>query len=172
MQTDNKANDAGIVGKYMRFLKLGRNYSENTLAAYKNDLQKLLDYAEAENIPVLNIKLEDLQHFAAALVDLGITARSQGRILSGVRAFYRYLLADGYVDEDPTELLEWPKIGEHLPEVLSVTEVDMMENAIDLTKWEGQTRLSWKCWSAADYALRNSLHYISPTSSSTRSLSA
>lgn len=138
MQTDNKRNDKGILEKYLRYLKLGRNYSENTLDAYKNDLRKLIEYVNSQNISVFDVKLDDLQNFTATLVDLGITPRSQGRILSGVRSFYKFLIADGYMDEDPTELLEWPKIGEHLPDVLSVKEVDMMENAIDLTKWEGQ----------------------------------
>lgn len=141
MQTDNKDinnRNSDIVAHYQRYLKLGRNYSENTLKAYINDLQKLLDYANGAKLSVLDIKLADLQGFAAALHDIGVSPRSQGRILSGVRAFYKYLMIDGYTDEDPTELLEWPKIGEHLPEVLSVKEIDNLEDAIDLTKWEGQ----------------------------------
>ncbi len=141
MQTGNKDinnRNSDIVAHYQRYLKLGRNYSENTLKAYINDLQKLLDYANGAELSVLDIKLADLQGFAAALHDIGVSPRSQGRILSGVRAFYKYLMIDGYTDEDPTELLEWPKIGEHLPEVLSVKEIDNLEDAIDLTKWEGQ----------------------------------
>lgn len=141
MQTDKKAKnntDTEVITLYRRYLKLGRNYSENTLDAYMNDLQKLVDYAHSEGISVFDIKLENLQNFAAAIIDLGICARSQGRILSGVRAFYKFLIADGYISDDPTELLEWPKIGEHLPEVLSVKEVDMMEAAIDMEKREGQ----------------------------------
>lgn len=130
--------NSNIVSRYQRYLKLGKNYSDNTLKAYMNDLQKLLGYANAENISVLDINVDDLRSFAATLIDIGITPRSQGRILSGIRAFYKYLMLDGYMDEDPTELLEWPKIGEHLPEVLSLKEIDIMENAIDLTKWEGQ----------------------------------
>jgi integrase/recombinase XerD len=81
--------------------------------------------------------LEDLQHFAASLRDIGVGARSQCRILSGVRTFYRFLVLDGWMEDDPSELLESPKIGDHLPEVLSTEEVDMLEAAIDLTKWEG-----------------------------------
>ena len=81
--------------------------------------------------------LEDLQHFAASLHDIGIGPRSQCRILSGVRSFYRFLLLDGHIEADPTELLESPQLGEHLPEVLSVQEVDAMEGSIDLSKWEG-----------------------------------
>ena len=81
--------------------------------------------------------LEDLQHFAAGLHDIGIHPRSQCRILSGIRSFYHFLLLDGYRDDDPTELLESPQIGEHLPEVLSTAEVDQLEASIDLSKWEG-----------------------------------
>ena len=90
-----------------------------------------------EGIELIEVKLEDLQHFAASLHDIGIGARSQCRILSGVRAFYRFLYLDGWIDNDPSELLESPQIGEHLPEVLSTAEVDLLESAIDLSKWEG-----------------------------------
>ena len=81
--------------------------------------------------------LEDLEHFAAGLHDIGIHPRSQCRILSGIRAFFRFLQLDGYRDDDPTELLESPQIGDHLPEVLSTAEVDQLEASIDLSKWEG-----------------------------------
>lgn len=141
MQTDNKSVNkvnADIIGKYRRYMKLERNYSENTLDAYMSDLQKLLDYVGSEGLHVLDVKLDDLRNFVAALVDIGISARSQSRILSGVRTFYTFLVLDGYIEDDPTELLEWPKIGEHLPEVLSVEEVDRLEQACDLSKWEGQ----------------------------------
>lgn len=141
MQTDNKSVNkvnADIIGKYRRYMKLERNYSENTIDAYMSDLQKLLDYVGSEGLHVLDVKLDDLRNFVAALVDIGISARSQSRILSGVRTFYTFLILDGYIEDDPTELLEWPKIGEHLPEVLSVEEVDRLEQACDLSKWEGQ----------------------------------
>lgn len=141
MQTDNKSVNkvnADIIGKYRRYMKLERNYSENTLDAYMSDLQKLLDYVGSEGLHVLDVKLDDLRNFVAALVDIGISARSQSRILSGVRTFYTFLILDGYIEDDPTELLEWPKIGEHLPEVLSVEEVDRLEQTCDLSKWEGQ----------------------------------
>ena len=101
------------------------------------DLQKLIDYLRCEGIEPQEVKLEDLQHFAASLHDIGIGPRSQCRILSGIRAFYRFLFVDGWMDNDPSELLESPQIGEHLPEVLSTEEVDMLEQAIDLSKWEG-----------------------------------
>ena len=126
-----------ILRAYQRYLKLQRGYSGNTLDAYKRDLQKLLDYLKDEDKSAIDVQLEDLQHFAAGLHDIGIGPRSQCRILSGVRSFYRFLVLDGYRDDDPTELLESPVLGAHLPEVLSADEVDLLENSIDLSKWEG-----------------------------------
>ena len=137
MQT-SKNSSANITRSYQRYLKLQRGYSVHTLDAYMRDLQKLLDYLDAEGKDMLDVQLEDLQHFAAGLHDIGIHARSQCRILSGVRSFYHFLQMDGYRDDDPTELLESPVLGAHLPEVLSTTEVDMLEASIDLSKWEGQ----------------------------------
>jgi integrase/recombinase XerD len=126
-----------IVKGYVRYLKLQRGMSGNTLDAYQRDLRKLLDYLEHENKNVREVELEDLEHFSARLHDIGIGARSQCRILSGVRSFFRFLQLDGFRDDDPTELLESPQIGDHLPEVLSLEEVDRLEASIDLSKWEG-----------------------------------
>ncbi len=133
-----------ILRTYQRFLKLQRGYSANTLDAYMRDLQKLLDYLDGawghdgqQPLDVLTVRLEDLQHFAAGLHDIGIHPRSQCRVLSGVRAFFRYLQQEGYREDDPTELLESPVLGEHLPEVLSTEEVDAMEKSLDMSKWEG-----------------------------------
>lgn len=131
-----KNTDANIVSKYMRYLKLERNYSPNTLDAYKRDLLKLLDFMP-EGMSLVDIQLEDLQNFAASLHDIGIGPSSQCRILSGIRAFCRFMQTDGYRSDDPSELLESPQLGEHLPEVLSAEEVDMLEDSIDLSKWEG-----------------------------------
>jgi integrase/recombinase XerD len=136
METDKKTQ-GNIVRAYQRYLKLQRGYSVNTLDAYLRDLEKLLHYLELENKHVLDVKLEDLQHFASGLHDIGIHARSQCRILSGVRSFYRFLQLDGFLDDNPTELLESPVLGEHLPEVLTAAEVDALENSIDVSKWEG-----------------------------------
>ena len=130
-------NSKDIVKSYVRYLKLQRNMSVNTLDAYQRDLRKLLDYLEHEDKSVSDVTLEDLEHFAAGLHDIGIHPRSQCRILSGIRAFFRFLQLDGYRDDDPTELLESPQIGDHLPEVLSTAEVDQLEASIDLSKWEG-----------------------------------
>lgn len=137
MEKDKKT-PTNIIRSYQRYLKLQRGYSPNTLDAYIRDLLKLINYLDAVDKHVLDVQLSDLQHFAASLHDIGIHARSQCRILSGVRSFFRFLELEGYRDDDPSELLESPVLGEHLPEVLSAEEVDMLEGAIDLSKWEGQ----------------------------------
>ncbi len=137
MENDKKSN-ANVVKSYVRYLKLERNYSRNTIDAYERDLQRLLDYCRAAKLDPLAVKLEDLQHFSATLHDQNVTPKSQARILSGVRSFYRYLLVDGYIEADPSELLESPQLGVHLPEVLTTDEVDRLEAGIDLSVAEGQ----------------------------------
>lgn len=126
-----------LVRNYLRYLKLEKNFSPNTIAAYRNDLRHLLRYTGEQELALTAVRLPHLQHFAATLHEHNIGPKSQARILSGVRALYRYLLLDGYIDADPTELLESPHLGEHLPEVLSTEEVDQLEAAIDLSKPEG-----------------------------------
>ena len=133
-----KKTDENIVKGYARYLKLERNLAQNTLDAYLNDLGKLLRYISDNGLDAQTMTLEDLEHFSATLHDIGIQPVSQCRILSGVRSFFKYLQLDGYRDDDPTELLESPQTGTHLPEVLSTTEVDLLESAIDLSKPEGQ----------------------------------
>ena len=137
METSKKTTP-NLVKDYVRYLKLERNFSPNTLDAYQHDLRYLLDYLLQNNLSIFEVKLENLEHFSATLHDKNVSARSQARILSGVRAFFRFLVMEEYLEDDPTELLPFPKIGEHLPEYLTVEEVDMMEQAIDLSKWEGQ----------------------------------
>ena len=136
METDKKKSNKFITG-YMRYLKLQRNMSANTLEAYGRDLDKLLNFLSSEGKSPLDVELSDLQAFAATLHDIGIGPRSQCRILSGVRSFYRFLVLDGYIEQDPSELLESPVLGEHLPEFLSTAEVDAIESSIDLSKPEG-----------------------------------
>ena len=127
-----------LTQRYLRYLKLERNYSVNTIEAYKHDLTYLTAYMNRNQLRPADITLEHMDHFAALLHEEGIGASSQSRILSGVRSFFRYLLLEGYIADDPTELLAWPNTGIHLPEVLSTEEVDRIEAAIDLSKWEGQ----------------------------------
>ena len=120
-----------IVQAYEKYLRLERNYSRNTFENYMMDLQKLVNYMDDEGIDFREITLTQLDVFAGTMRDLGISPRSLGRILSGVRSFYRFLTLEGEVPTDPTELLVSPHLGKHLPEVLSVEEIDAMEAAID-----------------------------------------
>lgn len=117
---------------------LEKSLSANTLAAYVHDVEKLFGYLNTVEIDPCDVKLEDLETFLASLHDEEIGSRSQARVLSGIRSFYQFLVLDGYITADPTLLLESPKIGMKLPEVLSIEEIDMLINAIDLSKREGQ----------------------------------
>ena len=137
MESDKKTI-TDIVKSYTRYLKLERNYSPNTLAAYQNDLSWLLSFCEQQEMNPLDMQLEDLQHFAVQLHEHQIGPTSQARILSGIRSFYKYLLLSGEIGQDPTELLESPHLGERLPEVLSTDEIDQILKSIDLSKPEGQ----------------------------------
>lgn len=126
-----------IIASYQRYLKLERDSSPNTVDAYLGDVEKLLSFLEANQVSPLEATLEDLEQFAAALLDLCLSSNTMARIFCGVRSFYRFLLLEGYIEVDPTELFESPSRGKHLPEVLSTAEVDLLEGAIDLSKWEG-----------------------------------
>lgn len=122
---------------YVRYLRLERNLSPNTIEAYRNDLAHLEAFMMRNDLKLENVTLEQLHTFAASLHEYGITPRSQARVLSGVRSFFRFLVLDGVVESDPTELLEWPSLPEHLPVVLTLEEIDRIENSIDLSKAEG-----------------------------------
>lgn len=130
-------NNALLLQKYKQYLRLEKSLSDNTVEAYLTDLDKLLAYLALEEKHVTEVRLSDLEHFSAGLHDVGIHPRSQARVLSGVRAFYRFLLLEDYIAQDPTELLESPKIGQHLPDVLSVEEIDALIGAIDTGTKEG-----------------------------------
>lgn len=127
-----------IIIKYRQYLRLEKSLSDNTVMAYTNDLDKLLYYLEEEKINILDVSLEDLEYFSAGLRDIGISPRSQARILSGIRTFFHFLLIEDYIRQDPSELLESPQIGKHLPDILSVEEIDNLISAIDRSTREGQ----------------------------------
>lgn len=127
-----------IIRRYQQYLKLEKSLSPHTQEAYLTDLEKLMNFLTAEGIGVTEVCLTDLQRFMAGLHDIGIHPRSQARILSGVKSFFRFLIIENYLEADPSELLEGPKIGLKLPEVLTVEEIDRIIAAIDLGKAEGQ----------------------------------
>ena len=139
MSRTDKTQGTRLLQKFKQYLLLEKGLSTNTLEAYVHDVEKLFEYLERQDMQPLDVKLEDLESYLASLHDkAGIHPRSQARMLSGIRAFYRYLVLDGHLEADPTLLLESPKIGMHLPEVLSVEEIDSLIAAIDLSKREGQ----------------------------------
>ena len=127
-----------ILVKYRQSLKLEKSLSDNTVDAYLTDLDKLLAYLTLENINILDVRLENLEDFSAGLHDIGIHPRSQARILSGIRSFYRFLIMEDYLESDPTELLESPQTGFKLPEVMTVEEIDLLIGSIDRGTKEGQ----------------------------------
>ena len=133
-----KEQQALIIRKYQQYLKLEKSLSPNTLDAYLTDLDKLMSFLTLEGIDVLEVCLSDLQRFAAGLHDIGIHPRSQARILSGIKSFFRFLIMADYLEADPSELLEGPKIGLKLPEVLTVEEIDNIISSVDRSKAEGQ----------------------------------
>ena len=133
-----KEQQALIIRKYQQYLKLEKSLSPNTLEAYLTDLDKLLSFLTLEGIDILDVCLADLQRFAAGLHDIGIHPRSQARILSGIKSFFRFLIMADYLEADPSELLESPNIGLKLPEVLTVEEIDRIIATVDRSKAEGQ----------------------------------
>ncbi|MCD7901506.1 MAG: site-specific tyrosine recombinase XerD [Bacteroides sp.] len=127
-----------VIRQYQQYLKLEKSLSKNTQEAYLTDLDKLIAYLTLEEIHILEVTLDDLQQFAAGLHDIGIHARSQARIISGIKSFFAFLIMSDYLEADPSELLEGPKIGFKLPEVLTVEEIDSIISSVDVSKREGQ----------------------------------
>jgi len=121
---------------FVSFLKIEKGLSENSILAYQNDVQKLRDFSEGNQTEAVNITYDQLKEFVATLYDLGLSARTQARIISGVKQFFLFLLIEDMIHDDPSELLEMPKIGRKLPEVLTIEEIDRLIAAIDMSKNE------------------------------------
>jgi len=126
------------IHKYQTWLRLEKGLSPHTIEAYLDDLNKLMQFMTNEGLQALQIGYSDLQQFVAQLKDIGISSRSQARIISGIKSFYKFLLIEDYLRIDPTELLESPKIGAKLPEVLSVDEINRILDSVDLSIPTGQ----------------------------------
>ena len=123
--------------RYRIYLQLEKSLQPNTVEAYIGDVNKLLVFfGDVDSL--LTVTLDELREFLSAMADVGVNARSQARIISSLRSFYGFLKLDGYIPEDPTELLRSPKIGMRLPDVLTLEEIDDIINAIDLATAEGQ----------------------------------
>lgn len=120
------------------YLTVEKGLSANTAEAYGDDVAKLVAYLQSEGVAVESVTPDHLENFLCSLRDVGIGPRSQARIISGIKSFYKFLKMEGYIDKNPTRMLESPKIGRHLPEVLSIAEIDEMIACIDMGKAEGQ----------------------------------
>lgn len=127
----------GIYKEYHTYLRLERSLSENSVSAYEQDLDKLRTYLEDRNIDPVKAQLSDLEDFVYNYFGAESNARSQSRIISGIHSFYRFLLYHNYIDSDPSELLAMPKKELHLPDVLTVEEINAMVAQIDMSSNEG-----------------------------------
>ncbi len=127
-----------ISEEYLYYLKFEKGLSDNSIDAYKRDLMKLSDFLTDAKIPLEEAQSEHLRDFVIEIAHMGIHPRTQARIISGIKSFYHFLIYKNKRTDDPTELLESPKIGLRLPEVLSLAEIDKIIAAIDLSKPEGQ----------------------------------
>ena len=125
------------IKNFVSYLKIEKGLAENSILAYQNDVAKLCDFAVSNQKSPTEITYNDLKQFIAELFDLGLSARSQARIISGIKQFYSFLLLENVISDDPSELLEQPKIGRKLPEILTIEEIDALLAAIDLSKNEG-----------------------------------
>lgn len=127
-----------MIDKYRTYILLEQGLSDNTREAYLRDVRKFLDYLKDEQIDIKDVNLEVIHRFSWTLVDIGISQRSIARQHSALRSFFKFLVLDGFIDSDPTELLESPKKSKHLPEVLTIEEVDAIISTIDLSQPFGQ----------------------------------
>lgn len=125
------------IKNFVSYLKIEKGLAENSIFAYQRDVLKLRTYCEDKHTSPLTLKYEDLKFFISDLYDLGLSSRSQARIISGVKQFFSFLILEDELDTDPSELLEMPQVGKKLPVYLSIEEIDQLQNAIDLSKPEG-----------------------------------
>lgn len=126
------------IDDYVRFLRLEKSLAENSVSAYVRDVKVLRDFAENLGKEPESLNTEDISSFLEYIQSQNYNHRSQARILSGVKGFYKYMLVEEIIDIDPTSLVEGPKMTRKLPEVLSIAEIDSMLSTFDLTKAEGQ----------------------------------
>lgn len=127
-----------LLEDYRIYLKIEKSLSPNTVEGYERDIQKLISYITEAHIRPEEVTLEHLRDFLVEISEIGLTARSQARLVSSIRSFYRFLIHKDKITSDPTELLEAPKLGSRLPEVLSLEEINSMVASIDVSAWTGQ----------------------------------
>lgn len=137
MISDDKLRDM-----FASHLLLERGLAQNSVAAYTEDVNKLLRYLAYESIKVEDVTLNDLQAFAASIYDLGIAPRTLARIISGMKSFFKWLHSEGLIKHNPTILFDGPKVGRKLPEILSVEDIDTMIANINVSTFEGLRNLA------------------------------
>lgn len=125
------------ITEFVSFLKIEKGLSSNSIIAYQNDVDKLAGYCIDKNINIKEVQYTHLKLFVTELYDVGLSARSQARIISGIKQFFSYLMLENLITQDPSILLEQPKLGRKLPEVLSIEEVDQLIGAVNLNSNEG-----------------------------------
>ena len=125
-----------LAKKYHTYIKLEKGLSDNSVAAYQQDLQRLQDYMDKHGIDIVRASFDDLQAFIFETFKEIPSVRTQARLIAGIHSFYRFLLYHHYIEQDPSELLETPKKELHLPEVLSLEEIDLLIAQIDMSKSE------------------------------------
>ena len=131
------SNWSRYITEFVSFLKIEKGLSSNSIIAYQNDVDKLAGYCSDRKIKIKDIEYIHLKSFVTELYDLGLSARSQARIISGIKQFFSYLMLENLINQDPSSLLEQPKLGRKLPEVLSIEEVDLLIGAVNLNSNEG-----------------------------------
>ena len=122
---------------FVSYLKIEKGLAENSIFAYQNDVNKLAEFSQFKKLDPKELSYNDLKEFIAELYDLGLSERTQARIISGIKQFFTFLILENEITNDPSELLEMPSIGRKLPEILSIEEIDQLIAAIDLSKEEG-----------------------------------
>ena len=131
------SNWSRYITEFVSFLKIEKGLSSNSIIAYQNDVEKLASYCQEQKINIKEVEYTHLKSFVTELYDIGLSARSQARIISGIKQFFSYLLLENLITQDPSSLLEQPKLGRKLPEVLSIEEVDLLIGAVNLNSHEG-----------------------------------
>lgn len=126
-----------VLDGYAAYIGLERGLSQNTVIGYRFDIEKFINYLKDSGTALRDVTLPILQQFVADMHDVGISPRSQARIVSGLKSFFKYLVMASYTEENPSIMLETPNIGLHLPEVLTLEEIDRLENEIDTSTTEG-----------------------------------
>jgi len=129
--------DTSIKG-FKSYLQIERSLSDNSVQAYTRDVKKFANYAIPLELSELKITRENISNFLSEIKDEGISARSQARIISGIKAFYKYLIMEDYLKVNPTELIESPRIGLKLPDTLSLIEIDNLIAGVDLSNKQGE----------------------------------